>query len=349
MALNTRSTSKPQDQSKGEFERTVSAWFAEPERNPKLRKTFVVAYQIAQNFNRAEFARTGELVAWPTVRAIGEATGMSKTAVQRHTDKLVEAGLLAIEEGHGRMATRYRGTFVPLWVDKSEPAGADADEGTFVPISENFCPDFEDFCPAPSMGQTSDSTSDRNSEQSSIGPTPQPEEADQLQFQLVSLCPNSIIVAGPELAKPLVQSDAAAGNVVPIKARSRSRKGPVDKAGQHRRSTAADFRRFWEIYPRKDSVVARAASEFHKACLRADVETIIAGAERYAAERADQDPYYTSMAHTWLHYDGWTKGETLKPRSPQPRTNGRRSVNVLDDRFDGDLREYLAAAAGQRG
>ena len=71
-------------------------------------------------------------------------------------------------------------------------------------------------------------------------------------------------------------------------------------------SPESDFEKFWPIYPKKaDRKLAEKA--FDKAKKRASVDTILAGAKVYAAQRAGQDPKYTKNASTWLNNDCWTE------------------------------------------
>jgi uncharacterized protein YdaU (DUF1376 family) len=66
----------------------------------------------------------------------------------------------------------------------------------------------------------------------------------------------------------------------------------------------AAFERFWSIYPRRDDKgLARKA--WTEAINKASPEQIIAGAERYAAERAGMDPRYTKKPKTFLNAESW--------------------------------------------
>jgi hypothetical protein len=69
---------------------------------------------------------------------------------------------------------------------------------------------------------------------------------------------------------------------------------------------AEPFARFWAAYPRR--VAKEAARKAFAAAVDggADAETLIAGALRYAAERASQDPKYTKHPSTWLRAGCWT-------------------------------------------
>lgn len=82
-----------------------------------------------------------------------------------------------------------------------------------------------------------------------------------------------------------------------------------------------DFKRFWEIYPRRAGKGAACAS-FIKAKKRAKVETIIAGAERL---RDDPNlPEGSLIAHpsTWLNQDRW-EDDPMPPRSDLSKSDQR--------------------------
>jgi hypothetical protein len=149
-------------------------------------------------------------------------------------------------------------------------------------------------------------------------------------------------VGKPEFERPLVvQSDSVADNVVPI--RTQQTPVPINGAGQRRRRPSTgpghDFDRFWEAFPRKDDP-GIAAIRFHAARKLVDVEIIIAGAQRYAAERSGQEPQYTQKAHNWLLAKAWAN-------PPQPKRSSRRSYNVIDD--FGSQEAWLRAALNVEG
>ncbi|MFD6517629.1 hypothetical protein [Rhodococcus sp. NPDC060176] len=76
-----------------------------------------------------------------------------------------------------------------------------------------------------------------------------------------------------------------------------------------------EFVRFWAVYPRReDKGNARAA--FAKALRIADVETIIAGAERYR-DSPKRKPNYTRLPTTWLNGEGW-EDELVGAAKPLP-------------------------------
>ncbi|WP_182179539.1 helix-turn-helix domain-containing protein [Methylobacterium radiotolerans] len=89
----------------------------------------------------------------------------------------------------------------------------------------------------------------------------------------------------------------------------RSPKPSKKNQGKGTKSESIDpsvFDRFWQAYPRK---VGKAAAEpVFLRILRdgkATAEELIAGAERYATDRAGEDPTYTAHAKTWLNAGRW--------------------------------------------
>ncbi|WP_274611509.1 helix-turn-helix domain-containing protein [Rhodoplanes elegans] len=65
------------------------------------------------------------------------------------------------------------------------------------------------------------------------------------------------------------------------------------------------FAEFWDAYPRRKA--KGAAERAFAAALKAgaDPAAVIAGARRYAAERAGQDPKFTKHPTTWLNAEAW--------------------------------------------
>jgi len=90
----------------------------------------------------------------------------------------------------------------------------------------------------------------------------------------------------------------------------------------------ARFEEFWETYPRHRDK-RKAEKAFVNAVKRADADTIIAGANRYALDpnRVEQ---FTKYAEGWLNGDGWLD-EPLPPR------NGSHATSAVDDKVNGWL------------
>ena len=87
-----------------------------------------------------------------------------------------------------------------------------------------------------------------------------------------------------------------------------SASGQKEDRGDRRSATddgADAFAQFWSSYPRKKAKVA-ARKAFAKAVEDGTaVETLIAGAQRYAVERKGENPKYTAHAATWLNGRRW--------------------------------------------
>jgi hypothetical protein len=72
-----------------------------------------------------------------------------------------------------------------------------------------------------------------------------------------------------------------------------------------RAAPAESFQEFWSVYPRR--VAKESARRAFERALNAGAapETLIAGAKRYAIERAGQEPRYTKHPATWLNAGCW--------------------------------------------
>jgi hypothetical protein len=105
--------------------------------------------------------------------------------------------------------------------------------------------------------------------------------------------PNS---SSPRVSKTDAKAKAAGG---------KQRRGKVDAAD-------VGFTAFWSAYPKRVAEDA-ALKAFIVAVQRGvDPEVLIAGAKRYAIERAEEDPRYTKHPATWLNGGCWTD-ETAGP------------------------------------
>lgn len=82
--------------------------------------------------------------------------------------------------------------------------------------------------------------------------------------------------------------------------------------------TPSPFDEWWETYPRRDGkIAARKAFDRVLKSRQATVEELIAGAQRYAAARAGQDPKFTKVPTTWLNGGHWAD-EPARPGGFQP-------------------------------
>jgi len=85
------------------------------------------------------------------------------------------------------------------------------------------------------------------------------------------------------------------------------------------------FNEFWEIYPRKQGK-GKAKEAFIKATKVAHVDDVVAGAERYAADRNLPDPKFVPLPATWLNQERWDDGPLPLNRE---LTNSERNIQNL--------------------
>jgi helix-turn-helix protein len=98
-----------------------------------------------------------------------------------------------------------------------------------------------------------------------------------------------------------------------------SKKNPIKRNPERKSLTmigkpTSEFEEFWRAYPRK--VEKLKAEKIYAGILkqgRASPDDLIAGATRYAAERANEDPRYTKHPSTWLNGGCWA--DEPKPQS----------------------------------
>lgn len=131
-------------------------------------------------------------------------------------------------------------------------------------------------------------------------PTGEPNE-----YELVSWAEYSTLLAKAHAAKRAKDYRAEKSRQ---KARSVRKKGTQEQVAESIRF----FGDFWDTYPRKIAK-PKAEEAWSKALLAGyPPEAIIAGAKRYAAERAGEDPKFTAYPATWLNQHRWEDGGEKK-------------------------------------
>jgi hypothetical protein len=85
------------------------------------------------------------------------------------------------------------------------------------------------------------------------------------------------------------------------------------------------FDDFWRIYPRNQGK-GKAKEAFIKASKLTDVELILLGAERYAADPNLPDPKFVPLPATWLNQERWDDGPLPLNRE---LTNSERNILSL--------------------
>jgi hypothetical protein len=98
--------------------------------------------------------------------------------------------------------------------------------------------------------------------------------------------------------------------------------------GDREDNTEIAFANFWAVYPKRRGK-NHARQAFKAAIKGASAADIIAGARRYAAERARQDPRYTKHPRTWLNGGCW---------EDEPEATGQTNAGQTIDQ-DGNIVE----------
>lgn len=120
---------------------------------------------------------------------------------------------------------------------------------------------------------------------------------------------------------------------------------PKEKTTPIRETDAREFDEvFWPAYPLKRGK-PEALKAFRAARKRAGLDAIMAGVQRYAAERLGEDKQFTKHAQGWLNGDHWTD-EPVPRRQPKqanapPETVGSLSLKQLvSPRNEIDVTDY---------
>lgn len=110
---------------------------------------------------------------------------------------------------------------------------------------------------------------------------------------------------------------------IPVEdSRIESRGEDISVSGASKTSLEVEFEQVWQRYPRKVSK-GTALKAFRAARKIADLETITAGVNRYAAERSGADPKFTKHFSSWLAARCW-EDEAPPPHSPSLTTSAGR-------------------------
>jgi len=132
-----------------------------------------------------------------------------------------------------------------------------------------------------------------------------------------------------EVTRPSVRDDATSRHTRP---------DPVSPVSQRTITTELEpeeleplndivqvFNEFWDVYPRKQGK-GKAKEAFIKASKLANVELILLGAERYAADPNLPDPKFVPLPATWLNQERWDDGPLPLNRE---LTNSERNIQNL--------------------
>ncbi len=104
---------------------------------------------------------------------------------------------------------------------------------------------------------------------------------------------------------------------------------PTHKNLPNRDSLSASFAEWWSVYPRRVAK-GKAWTAYQRAAKGAHPDSLLAGAQRYAAEREGQDPQFTKHPATWLNGACWLDEPTQAQAQPQARPQGSRGGNLAE-------------------
>ncbi|WP_127524660.1 helix-turn-helix domain-containing protein [Mesorhizobium sp. Z1-4] len=120
------------------FTRDLFAWLNQVKADAELpASAFKVAFELGQHANRAQFRKTGKLVAWPSLTTIAGGIGMSERTVRDMAQRLAKRHLaVAIGRGPGNpsiytMTTENRQPAAAY--GERKPAGYDSETGRELP------------------------------------------------------------------------------------------------------------------------------------------------------------------------------------------------------------------------
>jgi hypothetical protein len=129
----------------------------------------------------------------------------------------------------------------------------------------------------------------------------------------------------------------------------------------HGAAKSPGFDDFWRAYPKRVAKEA-ARKAYGKAIERgATPAALLAGAQRYAAERKDQDPKYTKHPATWLNGGCWEdelpggavidqEGNVLAIQQPPPQRPRRTGfAAIADEMIEENERDIAAGLCDARG
>jgi hypothetical protein len=342
-----------QDHQNGDtFTRDLFAWLHQVNADPGLPAAATkIALAISYHINRGN----GE--AWPSTITLAERASVNKSTASRMVRLLETSGHLSVENGcQGRgHSHRYRTIIkgAQEQISEEEKVRLRNGKGAYAqrkgapaqrkgaPTQKNYLTNqLKNYLTEPTESRPSASVTDRSEEDSFFSERAPSTTALQSPLEAVpqseaekqgSKEESPQIFRAPPRENATVASspDTAAGCSVSGQRKSKA-KPPADDGA---------FELFWNTYPRH--VAKGGARKAYAAALKkAPAADILAGAQRYATDRASQDPKYTRYPTTWLNQECWTDEPAPDPAlrlfevhdGGAPRTDGRR-LNQCDSKI----------------
>jgi hypothetical protein len=232
-----------------------------------------VAVALIPDFNEDEGG-----MAWPGLQRLAARACLGKTTIIEIVRRLAACGHLRIESGKPGKGHSNRYWMVEKDPDQGElfDAAKRSDQGDLLHSTKRSDSD-------PPKGRIS------GGKRSDFEP-----KRSEASDQTLSIDPSKIH-RGEKDSPPVVASrDEKKAGREPARTRAKARAAPAEA-----------FERFWAAYPRK--VAKEAARRAFTAAIEggADVEAVVAGAQRYAIERQNEPERYTKYPAGWIREKRW--------------------------------------------
>ncbi len=307
------------------FTRNLFRWLNQVSADREITPgAFRLAYILSQHFNR----RTGN--AWPTQETLAKASRLTRRGVQMCLDALETQGHLRVIAGRGRGNVS---TYEPILRSDDKAIQRANSSSPFDDENANLAAPFEDEKREPQFALSD--AKRRTKTQKKANETTKKGEVPFAQNHLNNHLKEPS--EGERLSPP-----PSIGEKKP------SKKGkPATARSAIKRDNLEGFNSFWAAYPKRVAKVS-AQRAYDKALdTGATPAELLAGAERFAAERAlEPDPAkrerFTPHATSWLNAGRWADEPSAAPfQSAEQRQDGGRQArpSMFDLAFRGRLPE----------
>jgi hypothetical protein len=112
---------------------------------------------------------------------------------------------------------------------------------------------------------------------------------------IITICNYDKYQAGPDIGETPTETEAR---------QDRDSSGTNKNEVNEVKNLSLEFDAWWQLCPRKVSK-GQAQKAFRRARATTDLQTLIAGMKRYAADMAGQDPQFIKHPGTWLNGQCW--------------------------------------------
>jgi hypothetical protein len=218
--------------------------------------------------------------AWPKQSTLAAELDVSVRAIQKSLDAVVGARHLHREVVHGRsLRNHYRPVFETENTNAGSPFTSLKDEPEFA---------IE---------------------------TPKTRTREQTNMNESEKKPEPPFVHEPVLREPVLREPALSKKDISANSNGSGRKTAISKY----QGSTQDFESFWQVYPKRVGRLQAEKSYSRIVSSGISADVLVAGAGRYAAERAGDDPRFTKHPATWLNGGCWTDEPQAPSRPAKPK------------------------------